>query len=161
MHPGPRGHWSTLSEGCDAPGGHPAPSSQVLTISGANFGSPVVGGARFPANHSIWIGGQPCGSVSWLSDTTLSCRLGGAFPVGSFNVSVVVAGRAEASSLGSRPALLLQCPPRSVAPHRVPEDGCLPKLPLHVCTIYLKFSLQVCALCSLSLSLSLWGYASS
>jgi hypothetical protein len=86
----------------------PATTRGALSIHGANFGTPSVGGAPVPLNHTVTVGGAPCVDLLWLSDSELLCRLEGVFPVGWYNVTVGVAGQSSIAHLA--PQLRLDCP---------------------------------------------------
>ena len=80
-------------------------SRPAVTISGVNFGLPVVSDGRHTfsvsANHTITVGGVPCDRIVWTSDSTLQCHIGGVFAVGRYDVVVSVGGVPSASSSSS------------------------------------------------------------
>jgi hypothetical protein len=60
-----------------------------LTLSGVNFG---VFRADTRSFHSVYIGGVPCFSVVWVSDSQLVCVFDAVVAAGWYNVSVGVLG---------------------------------------------------------------------
>jgi hypothetical protein len=78
----------------------------VVFVSGVNFGDPTAVGRDPVGLHQVFIGGRPCESVQWLSDSALRCFLSGVFIVNSYAISVTVEG---VNSTGSV-ATTMVCP---------------------------------------------------
>ncbi len=65
-----------------------------LALTGSNFG--VRYRAGLPTNHTLLLGGLPCGAVAWVSNALLTCVPNHDFAPGVYNVTVVVAGAVSA-----------------------------------------------------------------
>lgn len=53
----------------------------AVYISGVDFGLPFVNSMTVSPRHMIRLGNATCGSVVWVSDSVVSCRLDGVYPV--------------------------------------------------------------------------------
>ncbi len=73
----------------DAPAGSQRPG---ITVRGINFGVRYRGDV--PSNHTITVGGFPCGALVWISDAAITCVLDASvgLMVGAHEVTVMVAG---------------------------------------------------------------------
>ncbi len=81
----------------------PASQRPRLTLNGTNFGVRYKDGLA-PV-HRVTVGNGTCGSVQWEGDGTVSCLVVGNLPVGQYNVTLFVAGRAASPLL-----LWMKCP---------------------------------------------------